>query len=82
MPPTAQPSPPGRAHNLIEINFKKWEAPDAKGQLLVFMWCRTVDIGAHHVCWLLLQAWFITASAPTVPTTTVTSTITKGLLMG
>jgi hypothetical protein len=28
----------------------------------IFMWCRTVDIGAHHACWLLLQALFMTAS--------------------
>jgi len=25
----------------------------------ILMWCRTVDIGAHHACWLLLQALFI-----------------------
>ena len=32
----------------------------------VFMWCCTLDIGAHHACWLLLQALFITAIVPTV----------------
>ena len=37
----------------------------AEAQLLVLMWCRIVDIGAHHACWLLLQALFITASVPT-----------------
>jgi hypothetical protein len=31
----------------------------------VFMWCPIVDIGAHHACWLLLQALFMTASVPT-----------------
>jgi hypothetical protein len=34
----------------------------AEAQLLVFMWCRIVDNGAHHACWLLLQALFMTAS--------------------
>jgi hypothetical protein len=48
---------------------------NAETQLLVLMWCRTVDIGAHHACWLLLQALFITASVPTVTSTTATSTI-------
>jgi hypothetical protein len=28
---------------------------------LPFMWCRMVDIGAHHSCWLLLQALFMIA---------------------
>ncbi len=41
----------------------------------IFMWCRTVDIGAHHACWLLLQALFMTASVLTVTSTTATMTI-------
>jgi hypothetical protein len=45
----------------------------------VFMSCRTVVIGAHHACWLLLPALFITASVPTVTSTTATRTMTKGL---
>jgi hypothetical protein len=47
----------------------------------VFMWCRTVAIGAHHACWLLLQALFITASALTVTSTTATRIMTKGLFI-
>ena len=47
----------------------------------VFMSCRTVVIGAHHACWLLLQALFITASVPTVTSTTATRTMTKGLFI-
>ena len=43
------------------------------------MWCRTVDIGAHHPYWLLLHALFIAASVPTVTSTTATMTMTKGL---
>jgi hypothetical protein len=38
----------------------------------VFMWCCTLDIGAHHAYWLLLQALFITAIVPTVTSTTAT----------
>jgi hypothetical protein len=53
----------------------------ADAQLLVFMWCRIVDIGAHHACWLLLQALFIAARVPTVPSTTATSRMTKGLFI-
>jgi hypothetical protein len=52
-----------------------------QAQLFVFMWCRIVDIGAHHECWLLLQALFITASVPTVTSTTATRTMTKGLFI-
>jgi hypothetical protein len=37
----------------------------------VFMWFRTVDIGAHHACWLVLQALFMTASAPPTMTTSI-----------
>jgi hypothetical protein len=47
----------------------------------VFMLCRAVVIGAHHVCWLLLQALFITASVPTVTSTTATRTMTKELFI-
>src|SRR5215470_12743948 len=47
----------------------------------IFMWCCTLDIGAHHACWLLLQALFITASVPTVTSTTATRTMTKGLFI-
>ena len=36
------------------------------------MWCRTVDIGAHHACWLLLQALFMTASVLMTKSTTRT----------
>jgi len=36
----------------------------------VFMWCRTVDIGAHHARWLVLQTLFMTASVPTATSTT------------
>ena len=34
----------------------------------------TVDFGAHHACWPLLQAWFKTASALTAMSTTRTMT--------
>jgi hypothetical protein len=34
------------------------------------MWCRMVDIEAHHACWLLLQALFMTASVLTATSTT------------
>ena len=47
----------------------------------VFMCCLTLDIGAHHACWLLLQALFITASVPKVTSIAVTRTMTKGLFM-
>jgi len=47
----------------------------------VFMWCRMLDIGAHHACWLLLQALFMTASVLTVTSTTATRTMNKGLFM-
>ncbi len=52
----------------------------AEAQLLVFMWCRIVDIGAHHARWLL-QALFITARVPTVTSTTAIRTMTKGLFI-
>ena len=51
-------SPRRRARNLIEINVGGLIA----GPQPVFMWCR-MD-GAHHACSLLLQALFMTASAP------------------
>ena len=47
----------------------------------VFMWCPTVEIGAHHACWLLLQALFMTASVLTTTSTTATRTIIKGVFM-
>jgi hypothetical protein len=47
----------------------------------VFMCCRMLDVGAHHACWLLLQALFMTASVLTVTSTTATRTMTKGLSM-
>jgi hypothetical protein len=47
----------------------------------VFMWCRTVDIGAHHACWLVLQVLFMAASVPTTTNTTRTRTTTTGLLI-
>jgi hypothetical protein len=46
------------------------------------MWCRIVDNGAHHACWLLLQALFMTASVLTATSTTATRTMSKGLFMG
>jgi len=45
------------------------------------MWCCKVDVGAHHACWLLLQALFMTASVPTVTSIAVTRTMNKGLFM-
>ena len=47
----------------------------------VFMWWCTLDIGAHHACWLLFQALFMTASVLTATSTTATRTMTKGLFM-
>ena len=47
----------------------------------VFMWCHKLDVGAHHACWLLLHALFITASVPTATTATATRTMTKGLFI-
>src|SRR6516165_4722143 len=44
------------------------------------MGCR-MDVGAHHACWLLLQALFMTASVPKVTSIAVTRTMNKGLLM-
>jgi hypothetical protein len=46
------------------------------------MWCRMLDIGVHHSCWLLLQALFITASVLTATSKTATRTITKGAFIG
>ena len=40
-----------------------------------------LDIGAHHACWLLLQALLMTARVLTVTSTTATRTMTKGLFM-
>src|SRR6516162_6409299 len=45
----------------------------------VFMCCRRLDVGAHHACWLLLQALFITASVPTVTSTTACQKRTHAL---
>ena len=45
------------------------------------MWCRILDIGAHHACRLLLQALFMTASVLTVTSKIATRTMTKGLFM-
>ena len=47
----------------------------------VFAWWCTLDIGAHHACWLLLQALFMTASVLTATSTSATRTMTKGLFM-
>jgi hypothetical protein len=44
----------------------------------VFMGCCKLDIGAHHACWLLLQALFMTASVPRATNTTATKAITRG----
>ena len=43
----------------------------------VFMWCRSVDIGAHHARWLVLQTLFMTASVPTATSTTATRRMTR-----
>jgi len=43
------------------------------------MW--RMDVGAHHACWLLLQALFMTTSVLTVTSATATRTMTKGLFM-
>ena len=50
----------------------------ALGSQPVFIWCRMLDVGAHHSCWLFLQALFMTASAPTATSTIATRTMTKG----
>jgi hypothetical protein len=77
-----------RGRDLIEINDGRAISENGRrpvnveAQLLVFMWCRSVDIGAHHACSPLLQAWFITANVPTVTSTTATRSMTKGLFMG
>ena len=47
----------------------------------VFMWCCKLDIGAHHACWPLLQALFITANVLTATSTSAPSTMTKGLFI-
>ena len=44
----------------------------------VFIWCRMLDVGSHHSCWLVLQALFMTASVPTATSTNATRTMTKG----
>jgi hypothetical protein len=41
-----------------------------------------VDIGAHHSCWLLLQALFMIASVLTAASTRATETMTNGVFMG
>src|SRR5262249_13386335 len=41
----------------------------------VFMWCCMGDIGAHHACWLLLQAAFMTASAATLLCRTLNTSV-------
>jgi hypothetical protein len=46
------------------------------------MWCRIVDNGAHHACWLLLQALFMTASVLRATSTTATRTMAKGFFIG
>jgi len=72
-------SPPRQARSLIEINDG---GLNCRRQLCpVFMWCLTLDIGAHHACWLLLQALFMTASVLTATRTTATRTMAKGLFM-
>src|SRR5262249_52298746 len=47
----------------------------------VFMGCCKLDIGAHHACWLLLQALFMTASVPSATNTTATKAITRGVFI-
>ena len=52
------------------------------GQLCpVFMWCRKLDVGAHHPCWLPLQALFMTASVLTITSTTAMTAITSGVFI-
>jgi hypothetical protein len=71
---------------LIEINdgvrFSRRAGLIARQLCPVFMWCRKLDVGAHHPCWLLLQALFMTASVLTTASTTATRTIIKGVFMG
>jgi hypothetical protein len=45
-----------------------------------FMWCRTVDIGAHQARRSLLQALFMTAKAPPTMSTVTVRTI-KGVFI-
>jgi hypothetical protein len=40
-----------------------------------------VDIGAHHSCWLLLQALFMIASVLTATSARATETMTNGVFM-
>jgi len=38
---------------MTAVRFQKMGGTvNAEAQLLVFMWCCTVDIGAHHAFWL------------------------------
>jgi hypothetical protein len=73
---------------LIEINDGRAISENGRrpvnveAQLLVFMWCRIVDNGAHHACWLLLQALFMMASVLRATSTTATRTMAKGFFMG
>jgi hypothetical protein len=41
------------------------------------MWCRSVDIGAHHARWLVLQTLFMTARVPTAASPTATRRMTR-----
>ena len=45
------------------------------------MWCLRADTGAHHSCWLLLQALFMIARALTARSTTAAMTIAKGVFI-
>jgi hypothetical protein len=45
------------------------------------MWCRMVDIEAHHACWLFLRALFMTASVLTVTSTTAMTAIISGVFI-
>jgi hypothetical protein len=49
----------------------------ARAQLRRTMWCRAVELGAHHSCCPVLQALFMTASVLTAATTNATRTMTK-----
>ena len=40
-----------------------------------------LEFGAHQLCWLLLQALFMTANVLKATNTTATTTITKGLFI-
>src|SRR6516225_6874461 len=84
--PRQHNSSPARPRcNLIEINdgvrfCRRGHRVNCRTQP-VFMWCRMLEVGAHHACWLLLQALFIIASVLTAASTTATKAITRGVFI-